>query len=154
MTIDGAPAAIGASGWVEKLSGGRFERWQRRWLQVTPDGVAWYENDPAAAASGKAPPDARCTRPLALAGGEVNIAGIVTTVDAAQLPKAADARFHYFAVQYKQPAHTKLYRVPTVAEKAAFVAALQQAVVHVEMQARAADGPLVTKVDIGAVELM
>lgn len=110
-----------ASGWVEKLGGTRIQRWQRRWLEVSEKSVDWFEQKPVPGEK----PKIRGSRPVTL-DNDFNITDIVVTVDPAKFPKATDPKFFYFAVSFKEPAQTTLYRVPSSQEKNMFVKFLQR----------------------------
>jgi hypothetical protein len=103
-------------GWVEKLGGGRIQRWQKRWLCVSEQSMDWYEEKPKDGVK----PKIRGSRPLQQ-NDEFSITSIVTNVDPKQYPKANDNKFHYFVIVFKNPEQVTLYRVPTPQEKSRFV---------------------------------
>jgi len=103
-------------GWVEKLAGTRIQRWQKRWLVVGEQSVDWYEERPKPGAK----PKIRGTRAIQQ-NDELSVVSVITTFDPRQFPKTTDPKFHYFAVNYRNPEQQTLYRVATADDKQRFV---------------------------------
>ena len=112
-----------SEGWVEKLSLGRFSRWQKRYLMVSERSIDWFQSQPA-------PGDKAKIRGMrhTMRDGVVNISDIIDNPDPAAYPKCKDTNYFHFGVVFKHPSTTMFFRVPSLQQRDKYVTFLKQMV--------------------------
>jgi hypothetical protein len=117
-------------GYVEKLGGGTFQRWQRRFLSISEKAVDWYSEQPRQSEKAKI-----CGHHLFARDGAVALELIEDPgQDPGQFPKCNDARYFYFAFKFSDPPQTTVLRVATAQEKTNFVFFIKQQIARLKMK--------------------
>jgi hypothetical protein len=113
-------------GYVEKLGGGAFQRWQKRYLSISEKALDWYTEQPKQGEKSKI-----CGHHLFAKDGQC-IIELVENPDPAQYPKCTDTRFFYFAFKFVDPVQTTCFRVTTAQEKHTMVSFSKQQILRLK----------------------
>ena len=111
-------------GLVEKLGGGTFQRWQKRFLSISEKSIDWYADQPKQGEKTKI-----CGHHLLAKDGQC-LVEVVENPDPAQYPKCSDSRYFHFAFKFSDPVQTTCFRVTTAQEKHAMVSFAKQQMIR------------------------